>query len=96
MARLEIVLDLDAIDDPLHGAQEGHHFHASYDCHCYQPLYVTCGEHVMRDAHQNMVTAGRHATDVEDESRRICDHFQGEARECQAEFMRRFEPRMCD
>ncbi|MDE0695842.1 MAG: hypothetical protein OXH76_08435, partial [Boseongicola sp.] len=61
-----------------------------------QPLYVTCGEHVMRDAHQNMVTAGRHATDVEHESRRICDHFQGEARECQAEFMRRFEPRMCD
>lgn len=43
----EIVLDLDATDDPLHGAQEGRHFHAYYDCHCYLPLYVTCGEHVL-------------------------------------------------
>ena len=43
----EIVLDFDATDDPLHGAQEGRHFHAYYDCHCYLPLYVTCGEHVL-------------------------------------------------
>ncbi|MCY3875144.1 MAG: hypothetical protein OXF88_12735 [Rhodobacteraceae bacterium] len=60
---------------------------------------VVFNEHVMRDAHQNMVTAGRHVSDVENEKRRIRDYFQSQAQECQAEFMRRFEhfePRMCD
>jgi len=42
-----IVLDLDATDDPLHGAQEGRHFHAYYDCYCHLPLYITCGNHVL-------------------------------------------------
>ena len=36
----EIVLDLDATDDPLHGGQEGRFFHGYYDCYCYLPLYV--------------------------------------------------------
>ena len=36
----EIVLDLDATDDPLHGHQEGRFFHGYYDCYCYLPLYV--------------------------------------------------------
>ena len=39
----EIVLDLDATDDPPHCAQEGHRFHADFDCPCCLPLYVTCG-----------------------------------------------------
>jgi len=43
----EIVLDLDATDDPLHGAQEGRFFHGYYDCYCYLPLYVFCGEHLL-------------------------------------------------
>ena len=43
----EIVQDLDATDDPLHGAQEGRFFHGYYDCHCYLPLYIVCGEHVL-------------------------------------------------
>ena len=43
----EIVLDLDAIDDPLHGHQEGRFFHGYYGHHCYLPLYVTCGDHVL-------------------------------------------------
>jgi Transposase DDE domain group 1/H-NS histone family len=30
----QIVLDLDATDDPLHGEQEGRFFHAYYDCYC--------------------------------------------------------------
>ena len=34
-----IVLDLDATDDPLYGAQEGRHFHGYYDCYYYLPLY---------------------------------------------------------
>ena len=34
----EIVLDLDATDDPLHGHQEGRFFHGYYNCYCYLPL----------------------------------------------------------
>src|SRR5262245_30397351 len=41
----QIVLDLDATDDPLHGHQEGRFFHGYYDCYCYLPLYVFCGRH---------------------------------------------------
>jgi hypothetical protein len=37
-APAQIILDLDATDDPLHGAQEGRFFHGYYDCYCYLPL----------------------------------------------------------
>lgn len=40
----ELVLDFDATDDPLHGQQEGRFFHGYYDCYCYLPLYVFCGD----------------------------------------------------
>jgi len=43
----EIVIDLDATDDPLHGHQEGRFFHGYYDCYCYLPLYVFCGRHLL-------------------------------------------------
>ncbi len=43
----EIVLDLDATDDPIHGDQEGKFFHGYYDHHCFLPLFITCGEHVL-------------------------------------------------
>jgi hypothetical protein len=43
----EIILDLDATDDPLHGLQEGRFFHGYYDCYCYLPLYVFCGRHLL-------------------------------------------------
>jgi len=43
----QIVLDLDATDDPLHGSQEGRFFHGYYDCYCYLPLYVFCGDHLL-------------------------------------------------
>jgi hypothetical protein len=43
----EIVLDLDATDDPLHGRQEGRFFHGYYDGYCYLPLYVFCGRHLL-------------------------------------------------
>lgn len=43
----EIVLDLDATDDPLHGQQEGRFFHGYYNCYCYLPLYVFCGRHLL-------------------------------------------------
>ena len=43
----EIILDLDATDDPLHGHQAGRFFHGYYDSYCYLPLYIFCGEHLL-------------------------------------------------
>jgi hypothetical protein len=43
----QIVLDLDATDDPLHGEQEGRFFHGYYGCYCYLPLYIFCGEFLL-------------------------------------------------
>ena len=43
----EIVLDLDATDDPLHGRQEGRFFHGYYDGYCYLPLYVFSGSQLL-------------------------------------------------
>ena len=43
----EIVLDLDATDDPLHGHQSGRFFHGYYKNYCYLPLYIFCGEHLL-------------------------------------------------
>jgi Transposase DDE domain group 1 len=43
----EIILDLDATDDPLHGHQEGRFFHGYYDGYCYLPLYIFSGEHLL-------------------------------------------------
>ena len=46
-APAEIILDLDATDDPLHGHQEGRFFHGYYDSYCYLPLYIFCGRHLL-------------------------------------------------
>ncbi len=43
----QIVLDVDATDDPLHGQQEGRFFHGYYKRYCYLPLYIFCGEHLL-------------------------------------------------
>jgi hypothetical protein len=43
----QLILDLDATDDPLHGKQEGRFFHGYYGCYCYLPLYIFCGEHLL-------------------------------------------------
>ena len=43
----EIILDMDATDDPVHGEQEGRLFHGHYRCHCYLPLYIFCGEDIL-------------------------------------------------
>jgi hypothetical protein len=53
----EIVIDVDATDDPLHGQQEGRFFQGYYRCYCYLPLYIFCGEHLLgarlREANQD-------------------------------------------
>ena len=43
----EIILDVDATDDPLHGDQEGRFFHGYYRSYCYLPLSIFCGEHLL-------------------------------------------------
>src|SRR5947209_4120065 len=43
----QIILDLDATDDPLQGHQEGRFFHGYYDCFCYLPLYIFSGPHLL-------------------------------------------------
>lgn len=43
----EIVLDLDATDDPVHGSQEGRFFHGYYGQYCYLPLYIFCEDHLL-------------------------------------------------
>src|ERR671932_1615593 len=43
----QIILDLDATDDPIHGHQEGRFFHGYYDGYCDLPLYIFCGRHLL-------------------------------------------------
>ena len=43
----EIVLDLDATDDTIHGHQEGRFFHGYYGNYCYLPLYIFSGKHLL-------------------------------------------------
>jgi hypothetical protein len=43
----ELIFDFDATDDPLHGNQVGRFFHGYYDCYCFLPLYVFCGDHLL-------------------------------------------------
>lgn len=43
----EIILDFDATDDEVHGHQEGRFFHGYYDCYCFLPLYVFCGDRLL-------------------------------------------------
>ena len=43
----QIILDLDATDDPLRGHQEGRFFHGYYDGCWDLPLYIFCGRHLL-------------------------------------------------
>ncbi len=43
----KLILDFDCTDDPVHGHQVGRFFHGYYDCHCFLPLYVFCGKHLL-------------------------------------------------
>lgn len=43
----ELILDLDATDDRVHGKQAGRHFNAYYDDYIFLPLYVFCGERLL-------------------------------------------------
>jgi hypothetical protein len=58
----ELVLDFDATDDPVHGAQEGRFFHGYYDNYCFLPLYVFCGEQLLVSyLRPSKIDAAKHA-----------------------------------
>ena len=42
-----IVLDFDATNDTIHGHQIKRAFNGYYDCYCFLPLYVFCGQHLL-------------------------------------------------
>jgi hypothetical protein len=44
---LQIILDADATDDPIHGNQEGRFYHGYYGHYCYLPLYIFCGDFLL-------------------------------------------------
>lgn len=61
----ELVLDFDATDNPLHGQQEGRFFHGYYDCYCYLPLYVFCGQQLLcAYLRESRIDAARHAAAI--------------------------------
>ena len=70
----EIILDLDATDDPVHGEQEGRFFSGYYDCYCYLPLYIFCGRHLLA---AKLRSAGNDAADgAVEEVARIAAHIR--------------------
>ena len=56
----QLIIDLDATHDPIHGEQEGRHFNAFYDCYCYLPLYIFAGRHLLA---AKLRSAGKDAAD---------------------------------
>jgi len=43
----QIILDVDATDDPVHGNQEGRFYHGHYGHYCYLPLYIFCEDYLL-------------------------------------------------
>jgi hypothetical protein len=77
----EIILDLDATDDPLHGNQEGRFYHGYYRCYCYLPLYIFCGDHLLlaKLRSSNIDAASGSVDDLE----RITEHIRKSWRDVQ-------------
>jgi len=44
----EVIIDVDATDDLIHGNQEGKYYHGYYGNYCYLPLYIFCGNHLLQ------------------------------------------------
>lgn len=70
----EIILDVDATDDPVHGQQEGRFFHGYYRSYCYLPLYIFCGEHLLCAQLRTADQDG--AAGTKEELARIVEHIR--------------------
>ena len=61
----ELMLDIDAMDIPLHGDREKAEFHAYYDHYGYLPLYVFCGKAMLACVLRNSrIDGAKHAVAV--------------------------------
>ena len=70
----QLIIDLDATHDPIHGEQEGRHFNAFYDCYCYLPLYIFAGRHLLA---AKLRSADKDAADgAKEEISRIVDQIR--------------------
>lgn len=60
-----LILDFDATDTPVHGKQERRFFHGYYDCHCFLPLYVFCGDRLLTAyLRPSNIDAAKHAAAI--------------------------------
>jgi hypothetical protein len=60
-----VILDFDATDTPVHGNQENRFFHGYYDCHCFLPLYVFCGDQLLTAyLRPSNIDAAKHAAAI--------------------------------
>ena len=58
----QIVIDVDATDDTIHGNQEGRYFNGFYDDYCFLPLYFFCGDQLLWAQLRSSKTGGNHGT----------------------------------
>jgi len=58
----EIIIDVDATDDTIHGNQVGKHFNGFYDDYCFLPLYFFCGNQLLWSQLRSSKTGGAHGT----------------------------------
>ena len=56
----QIIIDIDATDDPTHGNQVGNYFNGFYDHYCFLPLYFFCGDHLLWSQLRTSKTGGAH------------------------------------
>jgi len=58
----QIIIDVDATDDTIHGKQEGCHFNGFYDSYCFTPLYFFCGDQLLWAQLRSCNRSGAHGT----------------------------------
>jgi len=58
----QILIDVDATDDTIHGNQEGKYFNGFYDDYCFLPLYFFCGDQLLWSQLRSSKSGGAHGT----------------------------------
>jgi len=62
VAPKQIIIDVDATDDTIHGNQEGKYFNGFYDDSCFLPLYFFCGDQLLWSQLRSSKSGGAHGT----------------------------------
>ena len=58
----QIIIDVDATDDTIHGDQEGKYFNGFYDDYCFLPLYFFCGDQLLWSQLRSSKSGGAHGS----------------------------------